>query len=316
MIKDNMLGRARLMMYQARVSFSVRRQNLEVTQAFNFHGESPSFKKVAVFAGTGIVAFSVISWAVTGPMGSVAVGKYSNPGVAQDSALTTSALSPTLPTPEEVEAIALNIPDLAALPLPDFDIPAQETSAIYTLAVDKTNHALYVLEETQDNYRIVEQYPISIGAERGDKQVTGDKRTPEGIYQIVGIKEDAELLSEYGPRAFVLNYPNDVDMKQGKSGYGIWIHGSGMGDKTKPTKGCVQVNDFHIMELGRFAEKGTQVYIFPEGYNVPVANRAIQKNVLKPLTLYGIKKFRDMKVAERDQKLASGESAGSRRTGG
>ncbi|MBI4828709.1 MAG: L,D-transpeptidase family protein [Nitrospinae bacterium] len=126
------------------------------------------------------------------------------------------------------------------------------TPSVYTIAVDKTRHEVYVLEETKDHYRIVKSYPADFGRERGDKVVQGDLKTPEGMYYITTIKREQELAAQYGPRAYVLNYPNDVDRAQGKTGYGIWIHGSGIGSATRPSEGCVVVGDRDVAALEQF----------------------------------------------------------------
>ncbi len=82
----------------------------------------------------------------------------------------------------------------------------------------------------------------------------------------------------------------------GKTGDGIWIHGSGLGEKTAKTEGCIEINDKNILKLAEFAENGANVYVFPENFTVPVVNNAIQKNIIAPDTLYSLKE-RMTKVA-------------------
>lgn len=197
-------------------------------------------------------------------------------------------VAPLSPPEQEVIQDTINI---AALPKPEYPLPAPDNNSLYTLVVDKVRREVLVLQETKENFIIVDRFPASIGAQRGDKQVRGDLKTPEGLYRVVEVKNDEQLPSEYGPRAYVLNYPNELDRKLGKTGDGIWIHGSGLGEKTKDTKGCVEINDSNIVKIGKYISVGAPVYIFPEGFEAPVHNNSIQKNIVTPNTLYGLKEW-------------------------
>lgn len=292
-MRGSSLDRLELEIYKARVGVLVRINNMKVRGAFDLGGNTPPLKKVAMFSVMALFALSVISWAVTTPRKSAI-----EPSPARNVALTTAPLSspPSSPKAAVAEnpysAVFRNMPDISELPSPRQTLSMPPSDSLYTLAVDKSRQELFVLEETQDNYMIVARYPVSLGSERGDKRTQGDNRTPEGLYKITEIREE-NLPAKYGPRAYVLNYPNSLDQKQNKSGYGIWIHGSGMGDKTKPTEGCVQLNDFHVIELGEYASENSPVYIFPEGFGLPVENGAIQKNIIRPETLYALKEWRE-----------------------
>jgi hypothetical protein len=296
-MKGSAFHRLRLEMYKARIGVLVRVNNMRVRGAFDLSGNTPSLKKVATLSVMALLALSVISWAVTAPLKAVTAPLSSRPA-----AITTVALAPSAST-ESVKvmddpyaAIFRDMPDISELPVPRQVLPPPASVSIHTVVVDKSRRELLALEETQDNYMIVARYPVSLGSERGDKLTQGDNRTPEGLYKITEMR-DENLPTKYGPRAYVLNYPNDLDQRQSKSGYGIWIHGSGMGDKTKPTEGCVQLNDFHVIELGRYVSEGSPVYIFPEGFELPIENGAIQKSVIRPETLYALKEWRDTVVA-------------------
>ena len=311
-MRGSALRRIELEMYKARIGVLVSVNNMRVRGAFDIGGDTPSFKKVATFAVMAVFALSVISWAVTAPLKTLTA-----PVSVRTAAVTAVSLAPPV-SPQPVNliddphaAIFRNMPDISELPAPRQALPSPSGEASHTVVVDKSRRELFVLEETQDNYMIVTRYPVSLGSERGDKVEQGDNRTPEGLYRITEIK-NGKLPQKYGPRAYVLNYPNDLDQRQSKNGYGIWIHGSGMGDKTKPTEGCVQLNDFHVIELGEYVSEGSPVYIFPEGFELPIENGAIQKNVIRPETLYALKEWRDAMMARRD----GSSIVSAKRTGG
>ena len=157
-----------------------------------------------------------------------------------------------------------------APPLPDEKwevIKNKETflrrSVRNTVLVDKANRKLYVTRRQEDRYQIIREFPVSVGEIQGNKMDQGDKRTPEGIYKIIDVKFDEELLPMFGPMSFVLSYPNDRDRLLGKTGSGIWLHGTGVGELTPDTKGCVELTDAGIVELSSYLSYGTPIFIFP-----------------------------------------------------
>ncbi len=68
----------------------------------------------------------------------------------------------------------------------------------------------------------------------------------------------------YGPLAFVLNYPNAEDRKAGRTGVGIWIHGTNPDSLPLNTNGCIELENSNIKEIGSYLKNGigTPVYIF------------------------------------------------------
>jgi murein L,D-transpeptidase YafK len=186
----------------------------------------------------------------------------------------------------------------------------------YVLYVSKKNFSLHVYNR---KIELVAGYKISYGLnpDAGSKLHEGDNRTPEGSYRITEILSmDADKKTEaykkldmmnrlyfraadghyrygnkgadigdnaYGPRFFLINYPNENDRsrydealkknlipkKNGKSrgpGYGIAIHGnndpSSVGHPA--SSGCIRMYNDDIVELEGFIQIGTPVIISGE----------------------------------------------------
>jgi len=127
---------------------------------------------------------------------------------------------------------------------------------IYAVCVDKSLQRLYVYNGRKQ----VEEIPCSTGMNPGDKQVQGDRRTPEGVYFFERIIEGQSLPETYGWRAYTLNYPNSVDRSLGKNGNGIWIHGRKLPLEDRDTKGCVSLTNGDLKVL--------DAYLYP--YHTPV----------------------------------------------
>jgi murein L,D-transpeptidase YafK len=136
-------------------------------------------------------------------------------------------------------------------------------SAGYHILANKGARKMYVLGRTSAGWRIARVYPMAYGERDGPKQLDGDLRTPEGLYFIIGRKERSELHEQYGPMAFILNYPNDEDRRAGRTGQGIWIHGTWPDSMPYQTRGCLEISNQHLEDLGSLLGVGigTPVYI-------------------------------------------------------
>lgn len=150
----------------------------------------------------------------------------------------------------------------------------------FTLLVNKRTKKLLVTEEKENGYLIIEEFPVSLALNSGDKKFKGDKKTPEGTYALVDFKTDDELPDMYGPYAAVLNYPNKEDLKHGKTGSGIWIHGTGKNQLTPDTQGCVELSDKNMIKLYSYISKGTKIIITPENIDLTPKKNLVHKNLL------------------------------------
>jgi len=104
---------------------------------------------------------------------------------------------------------------------------------------------------------------IVIGKDGIGKEKKGDFKTPIGVYKIVEKKDKID--PNYGPLAYVLNYPNRLDKSFHRDGYGIWLHGFPLGYNDKnSTKGCVAVPNDNLLKIDKKLDyKKTIVIISP-----------------------------------------------------
>ena len=118
----------------------------------------------------------------------------------------------------------------------------------YSICVDKTAQKLHLYNGRTE----VIELPCSTGMNPGDKMVQGDKRTPEGVYFPESMIDGSRLPEIYGWRAYVLDYPNPVDVSKGKNGNGIWIHGRVIPLDETDTKGCVSLTNADLRKLSPY----------------------------------------------------------------
>jgi len=96
----------------------------------------------------------------------------------------------------------------------------------HAIAVDTSRSRLYLFENTTAGLKLVADYYISVGKSGIEKSVEGDLRTPLGVYFVTSNLNPKSLRDFYGSGALPINYPNQLDLKRGKTGGGIWLHGT------------------------------------------------------------------------------------------
>jgi murein L,D-transpeptidase YafK len=129
----------------------------------------------------------------------------------------------------------------------------------HALIVDARHSRLYLYENRNDGLRLVQDFYVSQGKLGINKLKEGDMRTPVGVYYLIGRLPGVKLPDMYGKGALPLDYPNDWDKINGRSGSGIWVHGTPPGTFSRPplsTDGCVVVSNDDLNFITRTVEIG------------------------------------------------------------
>ena len=95
----------------------------------------------------------------------------------------------------------------------------------HVLLVDSRRSRLYVFANEGGRPRYVADYYVTLGKNGIDKTREGDQKTPLGVYHVTANLPRSKLTDFYGAGAFPINYPNEWDRRQGRNGFGIWLHG-------------------------------------------------------------------------------------------
>lgn len=125
----------------------------------------------------------------------------------------------------------------------------------HIILVEKRSQRLLVLSKQNGSLIIENSYLCSTGKTSGNKQESGDMKTPEGIYFLQKKIDSSALPPKYGAGAYVLNYPNGFDKLKKRKGYGIWIHGTNEPDrleKSMDTQGCVILKNESFIDLAKY----------------------------------------------------------------
>jgi murein L,D-transpeptidase YafK len=68
-----------------------------------------------------------------------------------------------------------------------------------------------------------------------------------------------KLADKYGAGAYPINYPNAWDVFNGRTGYGIWLHGTRSGTYNRPplaSEGCVVLPNNDLLQVGNYITLG------------------------------------------------------------
>lgn len=118
----------------------------------------------------------------------------------------------------------------------------------YILVAQKKQSEISLFQKDGNDYKLVVKNSVIVGENEGDKYTQGDKKTPEGAYELVEKKSDVDKF--YGPFALVTSYPNIFDRSLNKDGSGIWIHGMPYDtQREKFTKGCIALDNSELEKL-------------------------------------------------------------------
>jgi len=138
----------------------------------------------------------------------------------------------------------------------------------HAIVVDTSQSTLYLYENVNGEPRYVADFYISVGKKGADKLAEGDQKTPLGVYFVDGFIPRQKLSDFYGSGAYPLNYPNEWDKRQGRSGSGIWLHGTPSDTYSRPPRasnGCVVLSNSDLVKLGQNIAPGTTPVIITQG---------------------------------------------------
>jgi murein L,D-transpeptidase YafK len=147
----------------------------------------------------------------------------------------------------------------------------------YALVVEKESQTLS-LYSFNGSYHKELTYSCSTGEVPGPKSVSGDKKTPEGVYFFKSKFEKKYLSDTYGDFAFPMDYPNLMDRLQGKNGNSIWMHGTNKPLKSRDSNGCIVLENADIIKLAEYITLSkTPIIVEEKVHFIPTEKSRIRK---------------------------------------
>jgi len=175
----------------------------------------------------------------------------------------------------------------------DILMPGPNVASVFMF--DKARNRMFVYEPTRNGglKQITDEYVVT-GTVVGDKQRRGDGRTPHGVYRFVKKLQGRNLESRYGPVAFPIDYPNELDVFHHKDGSGIWLHGYPLDVSRRPpqdTRGCFSLSNDRLLTMARHVKLRHSWVIVGENF-------VFDQNAKKSQLLDSVK--RDIEAWRRD----------------
>lgn len=135
------------------------------------------------------------------------------------------------------------------------------------LLVDAERSRLYVYGSQDGKPVLLDEFYTTIGALGFEKEESGDRKTPIGVYRIRYEIRDPRSDGFLGNLAMTLDYPNAYDNYRGRTGNGIWIHGVPDYVHVRPPKasdGCLALANNDVLRLRRYVRyQQTQIVVVP-----------------------------------------------------
>lgn len=119
----------------------------------------------------------------------------------------------------------------------------------HVVVIDLSKSRLYLYKHDAGELELLTDYYASFGKNGIGKKLEGDKKTPIGVYHITDYLSPQSLPDFYGAGAFPINYPNALDKIQGRTGHGIWLHGTPLDTYSRPPQtsdGCVSLSNIDL----------------------------------------------------------------------
>ena len=155
-------------------------------------------------------------------------------------------------------------------------LPKSVTSA---LVFDLHDNRMHIFDGHGKQAERVGDFFVAVGKQGLEKRAEGDEKTPLGIYFVSSYIPGEKLPAIYGEGAFPIDYPNAWDRRLGRTGSGIWIHGTDKDEKTllpQSSRGCLTLRNADFLNLAKFVRiQKTPVIVSGEvSWTSPEALRA------------------------------------------
>ncbi len=130
----------------------------------------------------------------------------------------------------------------------------------YAILIDLEHSRVYIFRNAGGKLELETDYFTTIGLKGYGKQREGDQKTPIGVYHVTRYIDGDELPDLYGAGAFPISYPNAWDRRLGRTGSGIWIHGTPSYTYNRSpwaSDGCIVVSNPDFRHIERFVSPQT-----------------------------------------------------------
>lgn len=137
---------------------------------------------------------------------------------------------------------------------------AKNAEESYTVTIDKKNCRLYL----NKNNKKINEWPVAIGKNCGQKESDGDGKTPTGNFVIENIDDSSSWEYDFNDGIGKIKGafgPYFISLKTGFEGFGICGTHNEEIIGTRATNGCIKLKNSDLLDLCKYIKVGTQITI-------------------------------------------------------
>ena len=127
----------------------------------------------------------------------------------------------------------------------------------HVMVADQQTGRLYLYRNHDELPVLEKDYYLTLGSAGSGKQVSGDLKTPIGVYSIYKHIAASALPDLYGSGAFPVDYPNRLDRYRKRTGYGIWLHGTPSDTYARSpwaSEGCFVLSNTDLLDIQQYID--------------------------------------------------------------
>jgi len=150
--------------------------------------------------------------------------------------------------------------------IPSIMVKLSETQE-YAIVVDMSMSRLFLYKNNDGKPELVRDFYVTIGKNGTRKLIEGDQKTPVGVYFVTGFIDPVKLPDLYGIGAFPIDYPNVWDRRHGRTGFGIWLHGTPSYTFNRPPRdsdGCLILSNQDLESISPYLQGDTPFILSEE----------------------------------------------------
>lgn len=201
---------------------------------------------------------------------------YSREKASQIKTAETPKTTKAIPTPSKTSASSD----------PSYLISAEPGE--YVLICEKDAKTVQLYKKGNSGFNLLKSFPCVIGKIHSYNQHYEDPSIPEGVFFFTRFISSDGLRPVYGYGAYVLNFPNLLNFKEGKKDGWIWLHGhsknKGLSNDPENTKLGIAIGNDSLKEIHTLTKtNGTPIIIVNK---IEYADKTIQETSLKEIQTF------------------------------
>ncbi|MCX5816153.1 MAG: AAA family ATPase [Proteobacteria bacterium] len=155
----------------------------------------------------------------------------------------------------------------------------------YVLICEKDAKTIQLYKKGNSGFDLLKSFPCAIGKIHSYKQHYEDPSIPEGIFFFTKFISSDGLRPAYGYGAYVLNFPNLLNFKDGKKDGRIWLHGhsknKGLSNDPENTKLGIAIGNDSLKEIHAIIRQNGAPFVIVR--RIDYIDKVVRENIQREI---------------------------------